>query len=77
MKKSVICDYNTRNLISVLTKDRCILMRKEKCVLGVIRLVFSLYSLKRESRSINKFWRYRFCVIGFRIRNEIRLRASE
>jgi hypothetical protein len=70
-----MCDYGIRNLINVLVKNKCILMRKEKCVLGAIRLVFSLCSLRRESRSINRFWRYRLCVVDLRIRSEIRLRA--
>jgi hypothetical protein len=48
-------DYSARNLISMLTKDRCILMLKKKCVLDAIRLVPNPYSLKRESRSINRF----------------------
>jgi hypothetical protein len=70
-------DHNARNLMSVLAKNRYISMFKGKYVLGVIRLIFSLYSLKRESRSTNRFWRYRLYVMDFRIRNEIRLRASE
>jgi hypothetical protein len=68
-------DHNARNLMSMLAKDRCILIFKKKCVLGAIRLVPSLYFLERESRSINRFWRHRFCVMDFRIRSEIRLRA--
>jgi hypothetical protein len=55
IRKPVMCDYDARNLINILAKNRCILMRKGKCVLDAIRLIFSLYSFKRESRSINRF----------------------
>jgi hypothetical protein len=50
-----MCDYNTRNLINILAKNRCILIFKKKCVLGAIRLVLSPCFLERESRNINKF----------------------
>jgi hypothetical protein len=75
IRKSVMYDYSARNLMSVLVKDRCILMLKGKCVLGVIRLVPNLCFLGRESRSINRFWRHRLCVVDLRIRSEVRLRA--
>jgi hypothetical protein len=75
IRKPVIYDYNTRNLINVLAKNRYILIFKKKYILGAIRLVPSLYFLKKESRNINRFWRYKFCVMNFRIRNEIKLRA--
>jgi hypothetical protein len=68
-------DYNARNLISMLAKNKYISIFKKKCVLGAIRLILSLYFLGKESRSINRFWRYRLCVMDLRIRNEIRLRA--
>jgi hypothetical protein len=48
-------DYNTRNLINILAKDRYILMLKEKCVLNAIRLVPNSYFLRKESRSTNRF----------------------
>jgi hypothetical protein len=50
-----MCDYGTRNLTSVLVKDRYILIKKGKYVLGVIRLMPNLCFLKRESRNINRF----------------------
>jgi hypothetical protein len=50
-----MCDYGARNLTSVLAKNRYILMKKGKYVLGVIRLVLSPCSLGRESRNINRF----------------------
>jgi hypothetical protein len=50
-----MCDYGARNLINVLVKNKCISMRKEKYVLGAIRLIPNLYSLKKESRSTNRF----------------------
>jgi hypothetical protein len=50
-----MCDYSTRNLINVLAKNRYILMRKRKYILGAIRLMPNLYFLKRESYSINRF----------------------
>jgi hypothetical protein len=68
-------DYSTRNLINILAKNRYISIRKRKYVLGAIRLVPSPYSLKKKSRNINRFWRYKLYVIDFRIRSEIRLRA--
>jgi hypothetical protein len=75
MRKPIICDYGTRNLINVLAKNRYILMRKKKCILDAIRLVFNLYSLEKKSCSINRFWRHKLYVMDFRIRSEIRLRA--
>jgi hypothetical protein len=55
VRKPVMYDHSARNLISVLAKDRYILMLKKKYVLGAIRLIPSPYFLRKESRNTNRF----------------------